>query len=117
MPKIADPWRHHDWDSRGYVADWAERQEEREIDRQEPFRLLAKTLPYGKDAAIHILDLGAGYGALSQFLLNHFSRGTALCQDGSAEMAKLGRKRMTHNSEQFISVACRRRDQRVDCET
>jgi ubiquinone/menaquinone biosynthesis C-methylase UbiE len=47
-----------------------------------------------RQAAIHILDLGAGYGALARFLLNYFSHATAVCQDGSAEMAKLGRRRM-----------------------
>jgi hypothetical protein len=62
MPKIAGPWNHHDWDSREYVSDWAKRQDKRETDRQELFRLIAKTLPYDNDAAIHILDLGAGYG-------------------------------------------------------
>jgi ubiquinone/menaquinone biosynthesis C-methylase UbiE len=50
--------------------------------------------------------LGAGYGALAQFLLNHFPKATAVCQDGSAEMAKLGRKRMDHLKERFQYVLC-----------
>lgn len=38
--------------------------------------------------------MGAGYGALTQFLLNQFPNAKALCQDGSEEMANLGCQRM-----------------------
>jgi len=94
MPRIIDPWDHHDWDSKKYVADWAARQDERETERREVFELIARILPYERDATINILDLGAGYGALCKFLLAHFSNATAVCQDGSEEMVKLGRERM-----------------------
>jgi ubiquinone/menaquinone biosynthesis C-methylase UbiE len=94
MPKIIDPLDHHDWSSPEYVSEWAKWQDTREADRQEVFRLMAKTLPYEKTAPIRILDIGAGYGALTQFMLNYFPNATAVCHDGSEEMAKLGVKRM-----------------------
>jgi hypothetical protein len=50
MPKISDPWDHHDWDSRSYVSQWAARQNGREMGRVEVFRLMAKLLPYGREA-------------------------------------------------------------------
>lgn len=106
MAKLIDPWDHHDWSSRKYVVQWAERQDEREVDRQEIFRLIAKSLPFERDAAATILDLGAGYGALAQFLLQHFPNATAVCQDGSAEMAKLGRERMRPLKGRFKYVLC-----------
>ena len=106
MPKISDPWGHHDWDSRSYVSQWAERQDEREVDRAEVFRLMAKLLPYDREAPIKILDVGAGYGALAQFLLDCFPNATAICQDGSEEMAKLGRKRMKQLKGRFEYVLC-----------
>lgn len=106
MPKIPDPWDHHDWDSRKYVSQWADRQDQREVDREETLRLMAKILPYDQEAPINILDLGAGYGALTQFLLNYFSNATAVCQDGSEEMAKLGRKRMEHLKGRLKYVLC-----------
>ena len=62
--------------------------------RQEPFRVLAQTIPYDKNLPIRILDVGAGYGALTQFLLSQFPNATAVCQDGSEEMAKIGQERM-----------------------
>jgi SAM-dependent methyltransferase len=101
MPKIADPWDHHDWDSADYVSEWAARQDQRETERREVFQLIARTLPYEPQAAIRILDLGAGYGALSRFLLDYFPRASAVCQDGSAAMARLGRRRMAHFKGRF----------------
>ena len=106
MPKLTDPWDHHDWSSQEYVNRWAERQDEREVDREEIFRLVARTLSEDPRAALTILDLGAGYGALAQFLLEHFPNAKAVCQDGSAEMAKLGRKRMDHLKGRFEYILC-----------
>jgi ubiquinone/menaquinone biosynthesis C-methylase UbiE len=106
MAKIVDPWDHHDWSSQQYVNQWAEGQDKREVEREEIFRLIARTLSDNSQAALTILDLGAGYGALTQFLLKHFPNSTALCQDGSEEMAKLGRERMEHLAGRFDYVLC-----------
>src|SRR5262245_29677993 len=106
MAKIEDPWDHHDWSSREYVRKWAEGQDPKEPDRQEPFRVMAKTLPYDKGARITILDIGAGYGALSQFLLGHFPNAKAVCHDGSAEMIKLGRERMAKLKGRVSFIQC-----------
>lgn len=84
----------HDWASAEYVAKWSRGQDPKEASRRQAFSLLADTIPFEKDAAIKILDLGAGYGALTKFLLERFPNATAVCQDGSEEMAKLGRERM-----------------------
>jgi ubiquinone/menaquinone biosynthesis C-methylase UbiE len=97
---------HHDWDSPKYVSEWAAGQDQKEKDRQEPFRVMAKTLPYDRKLPIKILDVGAGYGALTQFLLSYFPNATAVCQDGSEEMAKLGRERMQHLKKRFEYVFC-----------
>jgi len=97
---------HHDWDSPKYVSDWAAGQDQKEKARQEPFRVLAQTIPYDKQLPIRILDVGAGYGALTQFLLSYFSNATAVCQDGSEEMAKIGQERMQHLKGRFDYVLC-----------
>ncbi len=52
------------------------------------------------------MDLGAGYGALSRSLLEHFANATAVCQDGSDEMAKLGRQRMADLKGRVKFVLC-----------
>lgn len=101
MAKLLDPWDHHDWSSKDYVAQWAERQDGREVDREGLFHLIAENLGADRSAVIDVLDVGAGYGALTQFLLNYFPKAKAVCQDGSAEMAELGRKRMRHLEGRF----------------
>jgi ubiquinone/menaquinone biosynthesis C-methylase UbiE len=68
--------------------------------------LLADTIPYEKQQPITILDLGAGYGALTKFLLEQFPQATAICQDGSEEMAKLGRERLKEFAGRFEYRIC-----------
>ena len=104
MAKIADPWGHHDWESKDYVAEWAERQKGREPDRQEAFAALAAALPYECGAAIKILDVGAGYGGLAMYLLARFPNATAVCQDGSEAMAALGAERMKDFAVRFSYI-------------
>ena len=106
MSKTSHQHHHspHDWHSQEYVSKWAEGQDQKEVNRREAFRLLGETIPYDKNAPIRILDVGAGYGALTQFLLNHFSRATAVCQDNSEEMSKLGLERMGNFKGRFSYV-------------
>ncbi|MGH7795524.1 MAG: class I SAM-dependent methyltransferase [Candidatus Binatia bacterium] len=94
----------HNWASPDYVANWTKGQDQKEANRQKAFDLIANTIPYGKEQAITILDLGAGYGALTKFLLERFPIATAICQDGSAEMAKLGHERMQDFKDRFAYV-------------
>jgi ubiquinone/menaquinone biosynthesis C-methylase UbiE len=104
MPKIPDPWDHHDWDSKEYVNNWATRQDEREAERRHIFQLIVDTLPCSRQAKFQFLDLGAGYGALTRFILDRFPQATAVCHDGSEEMLKLGRKRLALFKERAIFV-------------
>jgi len=96
----------HNWESADYVADWAKGQDRKEANRAQAFQVLADTIPYEKSQPIRILDLGAGYGALTKFLLESFPNATSLCQDGSEEMAKLGRERMSELVNRFDYVVC-----------
>ncbi len=95
---------NHDWASQKYVSHWAEGQDKKETLRQEPFRVLAETIPFDKGLPIKILDVGAGYGALTQFLLEYFPKATALCQDGSQEMMKMGHQRMASCEGRFTYI-------------
>ena len=97
---------NHDWDSPDYVQGWAQGQDPKEQLRQEPFRILADTIPYQKTDSIKILDLGAGYGALTKFLLERFPSASAVCQDGSKEMANVGGDRMKNLTGRFEYAIC-----------
>lgn len=94
MAKIADLWEHHDWSSAEYAKQWAEGQDPKEREREEPFRLMTEVIPYPKDAPITILDLGSGPGALCKFLLGYFTNAKGVCHDGSDAMIKLGQRRL-----------------------
>lgn len=96
----------HDWDSADYVSKWAAGQDPKEIHRQGAFRVIAETIPFDGKRPIRILDVGAGYGALTRFLLERFPNAAAVCQDGSAEMARLGGKRMNDLKGRFTYVIC-----------
>ena len=109
MPRTSDSAHrhdHHDWDSQDYVLNWAKGQDPKEKNRQEAFGTLADTIPFATVLSIRILDLGAGYGALTQFLLGRFPNATAICQDGSKQMAKLGAGRMKNLIGRFEYVLC-----------
>jgi ubiquinone/menaquinone biosynthesis C-methylase UbiE len=97
---------NHDWSSPEYVAKWTKGQDPKEVNRVAAFGVLGDTIPFDKTQPIRIMDLGAGYGALTKFLLENFPNATAICQDGSEEMAKLGKERMKHLSGRFEYVFC-----------
>jgi SAM-dependent methyltransferase len=96
----------HNWASPEYVSKWANGQDPKEADRAQAFEVMADTIPFDKSQPIRILDLGAGYGALTQFLLERFPNARAVCQDGSEEMAKLGHERMKQLAGRFEYVFC-----------
>ncbi len=91
----------HDWHSQEYVKEWAKRQDEVEDERQPQFQLAADILPFEKNDSFSFLDIGAGYGALTLFLLRKFPKAKAVCQDGSNQMAKLGAARMSKLKSRF----------------
>ena len=95
---------HHDWHSKEYVRRWADRQDDRLPHRKEAFEIMAKTIPYPKTATIRVLDVGAGYGGLTRFLLDYFPNATAVCQDTSKQMAELGEERMHDLKGRFSYV-------------
>lgn len=85
------------WGNREYIHRWSDR-----ITWQQPIREMQITavllmVPHPPEAPIRILDLAAGYGALTAALLEGRPRATAVCLDVSEEMIKMGRERM----EQF----------------
>ena len=44
----------HDWTSSEYVSQWAEGQDKKEDLRQEPFRVMAQTIPFDKGLPISL---------------------------------------------------------------
>jgi tRNA (cmo5U34)-methyltransferase len=92
---------HHDWTSEAYVAEWVERQQSRDPARAERLQLLCDLLPLPEDARGTILDVGAGYGPVSKYILDRFPNATCIAQDGSAPMLQCARQLMAGYAARF----------------
>ena len=99
-----DPHGHHDWHSREYVDDWISRDATRDEQRKPVLRRVASLIPCPADAAIRVLDVGAGYGALSEQVLERFPRAHLVCHDYSEPMFEHARERLGWASERVSFV-------------
>jgi tRNA (cmo5U34)-methyltransferase len=94
---------HHDWTSETYVEEWVRRQQSEDPARAERFQLMCDLFPFPPDATVTILDLGAGYGPVSMFILDRYPRATCIAQDGSEPMLNRARTRMARYGERFTT--------------
>jgi tRNA (cmo5U34)-methyltransferase len=92
---------HHDWTSDTYVEEWVKRQQAEDPGRAERFQLMCDLFPFPDDAKVTILDVGAGYGAVSKFILDRYPNATCIAQDGSEPMLRHARHIMAAYGERF----------------
>ncbi len=85
---------HHDWTSDTYVEEWVQRQQAADPARAERFQLMCDLFPFPTHATVTILDVGAGYGPVSKFILDQFPNATCIAQDGSTPMLQRAQQRM-----------------------
>jgi hypothetical protein len=76
----------HDWHSAEYVKGWVEENEARIESRRTQFDLIGDFIPHRADAAISILDVGAGWGPVTRHLLKRFPNARATLFDYSDQM-------------------------------
>jgi SAM-dependent methyltransferase len=82
---------HHDWASEAYVDEWVGRQQADDPRRAERFQLLCDLFSFPNHATVIILDVGAGYGPVSRYILERFPNATCIAQDGSEPMLERAR--------------------------
>ncbi len=68
----SDPLGAHDWHDEGYVERWIADRADTDPERRAHMRLLASAIAVRRDAPIRVLDIGVGYGALTEELLGVF---------------------------------------------
>jgi tRNA (cmo5U34)-methyltransferase len=83
---------HHDWASETYVDEWVRRQQAEDHSRGARFQLICDLFPFPRDATVTILDVGAGYGPVSAFILDRYPHATCVAQDGSEPMLRRARQ-------------------------
>src|ERR1700722_13292817 len=82
------------WGERGRVAWFVENAEIVIPRRREQLRLLTELIPSPREATIAVLDLGAGFGAVTEEILTRRANASVTCVDGSAEMVTIARERL-----------------------
>ena len=84
----------HDWHSREYVDNWIQSDVTRDNERRPILRQMLRAAPFSPEAEISVLDIGAGYGLLSEEVLRTFARAHVTLQDYSEPMFEHARKRL-----------------------
>jgi SAM-dependent methyltransferase len=82
----------HDWHSESYVDEWIKRDEGREDERRPRIRQMVAMAKLPRNAAIAALDIGAGYGFVSEEVLRAFPKAHVTLQDFSALMLDRARR-------------------------
>src|SRR5579864_4028475 len=98
--------RPHDWHSREYVRDWIAHDEARDPVRRPRLREMLAAAPFPRDARLAVLDVGAGYGAVTEELLGLFPAAQVTLQDYSEPMLVDARQRLSARAGQLQLVTC-----------
>jgi len=94
----------HDWHSGEYVNHWIESDITRDAERRPVLQRMLALAPFGSDAEIKVLDVGAGYGLLSEEVLNAFPRARVTAIDYSEPMAEHARKRLAGRPVTYLMI-------------
>jgi ubiquinone/menaquinone biosynthesis C-methylase UbiE len=105
-PKDVRPHAPHDWHSDAYVDDWIKHDIGRNDQRRPRLKRMLALAPFPHDAAISVLDVGAGYGVVTEELLGIFPNARGTLQDYSDVMLGHARRRFAHLSGQIRYVLC-----------
>jgi SAM-dependent methyltransferase len=98
------PIGEHDWHSREYVDNWIERDVTRDNVRRPLLQQMLTLAPFAPEAEINVLDVGAGYGLVSEQVLRMFPRAHLTMQDYSAPMFEHARRRLRLHDSQITYV-------------
>jgi 2-polyprenyl-3-methyl-5-hydroxy-6-metoxy-1,4-benzoquinol methylase len=103
-PLGTEPIDEHDWHSREYVDNWIKSDITRDDERRPVLRRMLAAAPFGRDAEISVLDVGAGYGLLSEEVLKAFPRSRVTMQDYSEPMSDHANRRLAALRSSFSYV-------------
>jgi len=80
------PIGEHDWHSTDYVDWWIARDRSRDAERRKQLREMLAQVKFAVDAEVSVLDVGGGYGVVSEEMLAAFPRARVTLQDYSEPM-------------------------------
>ncbi len=95
---------HHDWHSQAYVDQWIDQDVTRDAERRPILRKMLSFAPFEKNAAIRALDVGAGYGVVTEEVLRAFPKARVTWQDYSRPMRDQAQKRLAKFEKRLAYV-------------
>ena len=94
----------HDWHSASYVDRWIGQDITRDAERRPILRKMLGFAPFEKNAALRALDVGAGYGVVTEELLRAFPKARVTWQDYSRPMRDQAQKRLAKFEKRLAYV-------------
>lgn len=91
----------HDWHSQTYVDDWIKRDESRDSERRPRIRHMMSLTKLPRDANLAVLDVGAGYGFVTEEVLHAFTNARVTLQDYSELMLAHARQHLAKYAGQL----------------
>jgi SAM-dependent methyltransferase len=88
----------HDWHSQTYVDQWIRRDEDREAERRPRIRQMIAMAKLPRDAALVVLDVGAGYGFITEEVLHAHPNAHVTLQDYSDVMLARAREHLAKSA-------------------
>jgi len=85
----------HDWQSRTYVDRWIDEDVTRDAERRPVLRKMMSFAPFPKVDPIRVLDVGAGYGVVTEEVLRSFPKAQVTWQDYSQPMQDRASERLS----------------------
>ena len=96
----------HDWHSADYVSGWIEHDVARDPERRPLLRQMLSSAPFPRDAELAVLDVGAGYGVVTEEVLAAFPWARVTLQDYSPAMLDQARRRLAAHADRLTYVRC-----------
>jgi ubiquinone/menaquinone biosynthesis C-methylase UbiE len=94
----------HEWHSADYVDWWIARDLGRDADRRKRLRAMLAHLNLAADAEFSVLDVGGGYGVVSEEVLFAFPRARVTLQDYSEPMLEAASRRLGADGDRISFV-------------
>lgn len=94
----------HDWHSAAYVDRWIGEDVTRDAERRPILRKMLGFAPFEKNAKLRALDVGAGYGVVTEEVLRAFPKARVTWQDYSRPMRDQAQKRLAKHEKRMDYV-------------
>jgi SAM-dependent methyltransferase len=96
----------HDRQSADYVAGWIEHDITRDSERRPLLRRMLASAPFPSTVEMRVLDIGAGYGVVTEEVLAAFPAARVRLQDYSPAMLDQARQRLVTHADRLSFVLC-----------